>query len=291
MEEKPESIPATDPPQPAPPQPDRRSHPRFGTDDPATLLVLNHGSTLSARILDLGLGGCRLQLPKGTRISCPARLEVSFRINGIALRLSGCSQWTDGRQTVGVRFGEMSSRRKDELIALLAEIEADQEAKAAKEAVDEARSKDSATEAPARRSTASAPIARPSEALPAPRPPMVQQSALAKVPEPKLPRWGTGKAGRPEGARAHFTPHRFGTGRHAATGIVACAPGSITRSGEIKFHPKQDRVRASHEDVRCWRRLLRSIRNTSSGPSPPFAPRAPSAGTPLCRYRGHHLLH
>ncbi len=156
MEEKPESIPQPDspqpaPPQPDPPQPDRRSHPRFGTDDPATLLVLNHGSTLSARILDLGLGGCRLQLPKGTRISCPARLEVSFRINGIALRLSGCSQWTDGRQTVGVRFGEMSSRRKDELIALLAEIEADQEAKAAKEAVDEARSKDSATEAPARR--------------------------------------------------------------------------------------------------------------------------------------------
>jgi hypothetical protein len=64
------------------------------------------------------------------------RVEVGFRINGIAFRLGGVTQWTDGRNTVGVRFLDMTERRRGELAELLAEIEGKEKATAQKEARD-----------------------------------------------------------------------------------------------------------------------------------------------------------
>jgi hypothetical protein len=90
-------------------------HPRYPVDDCATLFLLNHGASVLGQVIDLSLGGCRLRVPVEFRVRPHTRVEVTFKVNGIAFRLSGITQWTDSRQTVGVCFGEISSRRRDEL--------------------------------------------------------------------------------------------------------------------------------------------------------------------------------
>ena len=128
MEEKPESLSVE--------RPERRGQPRYGVDDSATFLLLNNGCNVSCNILELSLGGCRLRLAREIRVALPARVEVAFKVRSIAFRLSGVTQWSDGKQTVGIRFGEMSSRRREELADLLSEIEADVAAKEAKAAAE-----------------------------------------------------------------------------------------------------------------------------------------------------------
>ena len=116
--------------------PERRSQPRYAVDDRATLLLLNHGLSVVAQIVELSLGGCRLRVPRELRLRELARVEVTFKVNGIAFRLSGLTRWSDGRQLVGIRFGEMTPRRRDELSELLGEIEAEVAAKAAQAEAD-----------------------------------------------------------------------------------------------------------------------------------------------------------
>jgi hypothetical protein len=128
VEEKPEGLSTR--------TPERRMQLRYAVDDRATLQLLNHGLSVVGEIVDLGLGGCRLRVPRESRVRSMARVEVTFKVNGIAFRLSGVTQWTDGSQIVGIRFGEMASRRRDQLAELLAEIEAEAAAKAAKAEAD-----------------------------------------------------------------------------------------------------------------------------------------------------------
>ena len=115
---------------------ERRIQPRYAVDDRATLLLLNQGLSVVAQIVELSLGGCRLRVPREHRLRPLARVEVAFKVNGIAFRLSGLTQWSDGRQLVGIRFGEMTPRRRDELAELLGEIEAEVAAKAAQAEAD-----------------------------------------------------------------------------------------------------------------------------------------------------------
>jgi hypothetical protein len=127
-EEKSEIVPA--------PGTEQRRRPRFPVEEDASLLLVDHGSTLPCRIQDLSLEGCRLRtrdrFPAGVKV----RVEVSFKVNGIAFRFSGTIQWTDGRNTMGIRFAEMSSRRRDELAEVLGEVKEDLAAKAAREAAE-----------------------------------------------------------------------------------------------------------------------------------------------------------
>jgi hypothetical protein len=115
---------------------EQRRRPRFPVEEQATLLLVDHGSTLPCNVQDLSLEGCRVRtkdrFPAGSKV----RIEVGFKVNGIAFRFSGTVQWTDGRNTVGIRFAEMSSRRRDELAEVLSEVKEDLAAKAAREAAE-----------------------------------------------------------------------------------------------------------------------------------------------------------
>ena len=93
---------------------------------------MNQDKSVTGRIIELSLGGCRVRsfgkCPQGT----PAGImEVLFKINGIAFRLAGTVQWTDAGRTAGIRFRPMASRRREALEELLAELEASELAKAA----------------------------------------------------------------------------------------------------------------------------------------------------------------
>ncbi len=122
-------------------QDERRAQPRFLADSVATLLLVSQGSGIPCRILALSLGGCRLSVALGFRVGNETPVEVSFRVNGLAFRLGGVVQWTDGKQTAGIRFSAMSSRRRDELAEVIAELEAEQLARNAKEAAEKAAEK------------------------------------------------------------------------------------------------------------------------------------------------------
>jgi len=118
-------------------QSNRRQIPRFDVDEPAAMQLVMHGVRCQCRILDLSLGGCRLYADDRAEVGVSTRVEVSFKVNGIVLRFPGAVQWTDGRHMFGIRFAEMSSRRRDELAEILGEVEEEITARAAKEAAAE----------------------------------------------------------------------------------------------------------------------------------------------------------
>src|ERR1035437_7189243 len=108
--------------------PGRRTHPRYAVDAGATLVLRNDGSSVETSIVYLSVGGCLLRAARAVHVPASARVEVRFAVHGLPFRLGGVAQWTDGKKMVGVQFAEMSSRRRDELAELLAELQADQEA-------------------------------------------------------------------------------------------------------------------------------------------------------------------
>jgi c-di-GMP-binding flagellar brake protein YcgR len=109
---------------------ERRVIPRFAVDQDATMLLVSHGSSIPCRILDLSLGGCLMRTRERFTANSQLRVEVSFRVRGFLFRLSGVTQWSDGSHRVGIRFLDMSSRRKEELAEALGEVEEEIAAKA-----------------------------------------------------------------------------------------------------------------------------------------------------------------
>ncbi|MGA2851692.1 MAG: PilZ domain-containing protein [Terracidiphilus sp.] len=115
--------------------PERRAHPRYSVDESATLLLLSHGSCIAGRMIELSEGGCRLSTPGHFSAGIKTRVEIAFRIHGIAFRFGGVVEWTLDRHLIGVRFVEVPSRNRVELCDVLLEMQADMAATAAKESV------------------------------------------------------------------------------------------------------------------------------------------------------------
>jgi c-di-GMP-binding flagellar brake protein YcgR len=103
---------------------ERREMPRVAVDDAATLALLSDGTTLSCRLLDLSLGGCRMLMLQRLPKFVHEGVEVSFKVQGIAFRLSGRIQWTNDSNEIGLSFGPMSPRRRNDLLEVLSELEA-----------------------------------------------------------------------------------------------------------------------------------------------------------------------
>ena len=110
-----------------------RAVPRFGVDEDAQVLLVEYGTSLCCRIVDLSLGGCRIRTKERFTARAKARVEVSFKVRGLAFRFCGMTQWTDGRNLAGIRFVDVSARRRDDLAEAIGEIA---EKAAAKEAAE-----------------------------------------------------------------------------------------------------------------------------------------------------------
>lgn len=117
---------------------DHRSHPRYAVDADSTLLLVSHGLSLQSHILDLSLEGCRLRILEHFAVGTGMRVEVAFKINGIAFRLVGISRWTNGRDLVGIQFVSVVERRHEQLAEVVVEIERAAAARGAKEAAERA---------------------------------------------------------------------------------------------------------------------------------------------------------
>ncbi len=113
------------------PRQERRAYPRVSLDEDSVLLFVAQGLPIKARIVDLGFGGCHLRSddPFTGKVGRP--VEITFKVNGVAFRLSGVVQWSDGHTQLGIRFVNMIPRRKAELAEVIEEMAAVARAKAA----------------------------------------------------------------------------------------------------------------------------------------------------------------
>jgi hypothetical protein len=142
-----------------------RAVPRFEVDADALLLLVAHGSTLTCRVIDLSLSGCRLRTKERFPAGAKLRVEVTFKVRGLVFRFCGITQWTDGRNLVGVRFADISERHKEEFLEAIAEVEEEDTAKRAaeREAAEEEAAAIRAAEEQAAAQLAADPASQPSD--------------------------------------------------------------------------------------------------------------------------------
>jgi len=102
---------------------ERRQQSRHVVDTTATILLVNVGSTLKGRILDLSLAGCRIRTDERFPVGIYTRVEIEFRLGGLPFRLGGVIQAIHDRNTVGIRFLDLSERKRKQVLELIGEIE------------------------------------------------------------------------------------------------------------------------------------------------------------------------
>jgi hypothetical protein len=105
----------------------RRTARRMGVDTRANLLLVKAGIVMPSHILDLSIGGCRLRTETRFNVGIYVRVETEFYLRGLPFRLAGVSQVVVDKNTVGIRFLDLSERKRDQLIELIAEIEEDRD--------------------------------------------------------------------------------------------------------------------------------------------------------------------
>lgn len=103
----------------------RRSARRMQVDTRAKLLLVRTGISMPGHILDLSLGGCRLRTENRFNVGIYVRVETEFYLRGQPFRLAGVSQVVVDKNTVGIRFLDLSHRKREQLMELIAEIAED----------------------------------------------------------------------------------------------------------------------------------------------------------------------
>jgi hypothetical protein len=107
---------------------ERRVHRRFGVNSPVAVILVRSGSSLEGTILDLSMGGCRIRTDKKFPLGIYTRVETEFRVDGIPLRLGGVVQVIHQQCQLGIRFLEMTERKRLQLSELLEEMRESQTA-------------------------------------------------------------------------------------------------------------------------------------------------------------------
>jgi hypothetical protein len=102
---------------------ERRLEAREAVDTSAVIFLVNVASRLDGRILDLSMSGCRIRTNEHFPVGIYTRVETEFRVDGLPFRLGGVIQSIHDRNTVGLRFLDMSSRKREQLEQLIEEIE------------------------------------------------------------------------------------------------------------------------------------------------------------------------
>lgn len=104
---------------------DRRDVPRFAVDEPATLFSLHQGSSTVCRMMELSVSGCRVRMDCDFLSLDGQRIELGFRVRGVAFRVGVTIEWSHLHRDFGLCFTNMSARRRDELQELLGELKPD----------------------------------------------------------------------------------------------------------------------------------------------------------------------
>ncbi len=103
---------------------EKRRHQRYVVDSSATVHLINTGLRLRGRIENLSPAGCRIRTEQPFTVGIYIRAEVDFHLDGQHFRLPAVTQAVHDKHTVGIRFLEMSTRKHDQLMALIEELKA-----------------------------------------------------------------------------------------------------------------------------------------------------------------------
>jgi hypothetical protein len=90
-------------------------------DSEAVVHFLKDGSRTAGAVVDLTLEKCTLHLARPFTLGIYVRVEISFHIRGLYFQLAGVSQEIYDKQTIGFRFLDLSSRRREELAQAIEE--------------------------------------------------------------------------------------------------------------------------------------------------------------------------
>ena len=101
---------------------DRRDEARLAVDTRATVFFIDVRAQISGRILDLSMSGCRIHTDERFPVGIYRRVETEFKADGLPFRLVGVVQAMHDKFTVGIRFLDMSSRKRDQLTQLMEEM-------------------------------------------------------------------------------------------------------------------------------------------------------------------------
>lgn len=105
-------------------QSERRRAIRHAVDEACVLVLLRQGGSLPCNLLNLSLDGCMIRTRERFGAGIKVRVEMSFKVNGVAFRFNGVICWTDGRNLAGIAFVDVLPRRREALAEVLAEVEA-----------------------------------------------------------------------------------------------------------------------------------------------------------------------
>jgi hypothetical protein len=101
----------------------RRRESRLDVDGTAVLHLLNISVKMPGRILNLSMSGCGLRTNERFMLGIYRRVEVEFKLQGLPFRLAGVTQSVQGQNNVGIRFLDVSERKKGQLIELIKELD------------------------------------------------------------------------------------------------------------------------------------------------------------------------
>jgi PilZ domain len=107
---------------PEAPRPERRKDPRHTVDGTAILHLLDPPIRLRGRILDLSHSGCLFRTEDCFPMGLYRRVEIEFQLDGLSFRLAGVTQSIHKRHKIGVRFLDVSERKRLQLTELIEEI-------------------------------------------------------------------------------------------------------------------------------------------------------------------------
>jgi len=102
---------------------ERRQNDRHAVDTRVNLTMVRGAITMRGCILNLSLGGCRLRTDERFHVGIYTRVEAEFYLHGLPFRLAGVIQAILDRNTIGVRFLDISERKREQLTELIAELE------------------------------------------------------------------------------------------------------------------------------------------------------------------------
>ncbi len=100
----------------------RRADNRHGVATSVKLLLIKTGITMPGSILNLSQGGCRLRTDGPFNLGIYTRVDAEFYLHGLPFRIAGVSQAILDKNTIGIRFLDMSERRREQLAELMTEI-------------------------------------------------------------------------------------------------------------------------------------------------------------------------
>lgn len=102
---------------------ERRLHPRFGCSGEASLRITPTWPVVRGTILDLSIGGCRIDFAARQRIQKDQKVELIFSVHNLPFHVMAVVRGERGKGQYGFEFPQLIERTRVQLQDLIHELE------------------------------------------------------------------------------------------------------------------------------------------------------------------------